>query len=204
MCDVVCSGLPPFLWAEAESHGVWLGNRLPMCALDGKTPYEARYHSKLDLSKLVPFGTKAWVKIINAGKLEPRAKMGYFVGFDNESTGYRIFLPDKHVVAIEREVVFDTSWKSEEVTFEYELTGGGTEKTKTGIQQLRPAVEGGDEQDCTVGHELAQDEDADKVMEELANADERNVDGAVDAEDVDDKSEDDEPEEVIEPQRHSS
>jgi hypothetical protein len=100
--------LPKFLWAEAMNHAVWIRNRAPCRALNGKTPFEVRYGRKPDLSNLVPFGTKAWVKIFSAGKLEPRSELGYFVGYDKESTGHRIYFPSKRTVKPEREVVFDT------------------------------------------------------------------------------------------------
>src|SRR3984957_18516231 len=101
------SRLPKYLWAEASSHAVWIINRVPTRALDGKTPYEAKYGVKPDFVDVVAFGTRAWVKIVDAGKLDRRARLGYFVGYDSQSTGYRIYFPDKRSVNVEREVVFD-------------------------------------------------------------------------------------------------
>jgi hypothetical protein len=103
------SGLPIFLWAEAVRHMIWLKNRLPTRSLKGRTPFDARFGRKPDLSSVVPFGTRAWVKLVHSGKLEARAKLGYFVGFDFQSTGYRIYYPERRSVGVEREVVFDTS-----------------------------------------------------------------------------------------------
>src|SRR5262245_17274173 len=103
------SGLPMYLWDEATNHMAWIANRAPTRSLGGKTPYEAKYKSKPNMSGVVPFGTRAWVKIVNAGKLEPRARLGYFVGFDNNSTGYRIYFPERRIVRVEREVTFDTT-----------------------------------------------------------------------------------------------
>jgi hypothetical protein len=95
------SGLPTFLWDEATNHMGWIANRSPTRALNGKTPYEARHKSKPNLSGLVPFGTRAWVKIVDAGKLERRARLGYFVGYDTKSTGYRIYFPERRLVRVE-------------------------------------------------------------------------------------------------------
>src|SRR5262245_30941426 len=106
---MICSGLPMYLWAEAKNHIRWIKNRVPTRALDGKTPHESRFNQVPDLRDLVPFGTRAWVKIHNAGKLEHRAKLGYCVGYDDNSTGYRIYYPERRTVGVEREVVFDTS-----------------------------------------------------------------------------------------------
>jgi hypothetical protein len=58
---------------------------------------------------LVPFGTHAWVKIHNAGKLERRVKLGFFIGYDNESTEYHMYYPECRTVGVEREVTFDVS-----------------------------------------------------------------------------------------------
>jgi transposase InsO family protein len=46
------SGLPKSLWGEALRHAAWLKNRTAMCALDGKTPFEALYGRPPDLSTL--------------------------------------------------------------------------------------------------------------------------------------------------------
>jgi hypothetical protein len=88
------SSLPKFLWAEAMNHMCWLSNRMPTRALNGKTPFEARFKQKPDLCNLVPFGMKAWVKLVHSGKPDPRAKFGYFVGYDTQSTGYHIYYPE--------------------------------------------------------------------------------------------------------------
>jgi hypothetical protein len=101
------SKLPKYLWAEAMHHAIWIKNRSPTRALDGKTPYEARFRKKPNLANVAPFGTQVWVKIHDAGKLEPRARPGYFVGYDDESTGYRIYFPDTRKVNPEREVIFN-------------------------------------------------------------------------------------------------
>ena len=49
----------------------------------------------------------AYVKDLKAGKLDARAQMGRFVGYDSESKGYRIYWPGKRSVTVERNVVFD-------------------------------------------------------------------------------------------------
>jgi hypothetical protein len=91
---LIDSKLPRFLWAEAMNHAAWIKNRSPTRALNNGTPYKARYGKKPDMLRVVPFGMRAWVKIVDAGKLEPRAMLSHFVGFDAMSTGYRIYVPD--------------------------------------------------------------------------------------------------------------
>lgn len=41
---------------------------------------------------LLPFGVPAWVKVVDAGKLNTQVKPGCFVSYDAETRGYRIYL----------------------------------------------------------------------------------------------------------------
>ena len=106
---LISSGLPTYLWEEAFRHHSWLRNRTPTKALKGKTPYEFVKKRKPNLAGIQEFGTAAYVKKLGAGKLEERAKVGRFVGYDSESKGYRIYWPDKRTVSVERNVVFNQS-----------------------------------------------------------------------------------------------
>jgi hypothetical protein len=90
---LISSGLPRFLWEEAMKHSTWLQNRLPRAALESKTPYEARHGKKPHLAGIQEFGAAAYVKDLKAGKLESRAQVGRFIGYDSESKGYRIYWP---------------------------------------------------------------------------------------------------------------
>ena len=49
----------------------------------------------------------AYVKDLKAGKLDARAQLGCFVGYDLESKGYRIYWPGKRSVTVERNVMFN-------------------------------------------------------------------------------------------------
>jgi hypothetical protein len=91
------------------------------------------------MSNVVPFGTQAWVKIVGAGKLEARAALGYFVGLDNESTGHRIYFPEKRTVKPEREVVYNLEAASEMVVLPSEVQSVG-EKEKD-ILNTHPAIQ---------------------------------------------------------------
>jgi Reverse transcriptase (RNA-dependent DNA polymerase)/gag-polypeptide of LTR copia-type len=104
---LLASGLPRFLWQEAMQHATWLQNRLPAKALDGKTPYEMLHKRKPNLAGIQEFGAAAYVKDLKAGKLDARAKVGRFVGYDSESKGFRIYWPGKRSVSVERNVVFN-------------------------------------------------------------------------------------------------
>ena len=49
----------------------------------------------------------AYVKDLKAGKLDARAQVGRFVGYDTESKGYRIYWPGKRSITVERSMVFN-------------------------------------------------------------------------------------------------
>ena len=97
---LLASGLPRSLWAEAMSHSVWLQNRSATRALKGKTPYEMVKGVKPYLGGLQELAAAAYVKDLKAGKLDPRAVKGRFVGYDSESKGFRIDT-EKRTVSIE-------------------------------------------------------------------------------------------------------
>ena len=104
---LLSSGLPRFLWEEAMKHTTWLQNRTPTEALEGKTPYEMINKKKPHLAGIQEFGAAAYVKDLKAGKLDARAKVGRFVGYDSESKGCRIYWPTKRSITVERNVVFN-------------------------------------------------------------------------------------------------
>jgi hypothetical protein len=87
-----------------------------------KTPHEMGTGEKPNLSAIRAWGTKAWVKRLNAGKLESKAEEGLFVGIDSESKGYRIYWPGKNRVSVERDVYFNENeaLEPEEVQMEGE------------------------------------------------------------------------------------
>jgi hypothetical protein len=104
---LIGSGLPRFLWTEAFHHAVWIKFHSPHSALPGTTPYEFVHKKKPNLQNLHKFGVTVYVKDLTAGKLDIQVKIGRFVGYDDESKGYRIYWPEKRSVTIEREVRFN-------------------------------------------------------------------------------------------------
>jgi hypothetical protein len=53
------------------------------------------------------FGVIAYVKDNSAGKPDARARIGWFVGYDTESKGFRVNSPENRTVSIERNVIFN-------------------------------------------------------------------------------------------------
>ena len=62
---------------------------------------------KPNLIKVLEFGAIVWVKVKNAGKLESQAVEGHFVGYDEQSKGYRIYFPWHRSIIVKCDVYFD-------------------------------------------------------------------------------------------------
>jgi len=106
------SGLPRTMWGEAARHVVWLMNRTTTKAVISKTPFEAAFGKKPDLSEVREWGDKVWVRTEGGDKLGGRVREGRWLGISDESKGVRIYWPDKKNVTTERNVYFDKTTSS--------------------------------------------------------------------------------------------
>ncbi|KAJ6041359.1 hypothetical protein N7460_006749 [Penicillium canescens] len=112
------SSLPKNLWPEAVAAAVYLVNRMPTRMPDGRyiIPWvEAMQHRdpsqdlRPNLSNLRLYGCRAYVMrqgIAKSDKMEPRAEIGYLVGYV-ASNIWKIWLPQLNQVREFRDVVFD-------------------------------------------------------------------------------------------------
>ena len=87
--------LPFFLWAEACSTVVYLQNRSPHRAVGNMTHEECFSGKKPEVGHFRIFGslTYSHVPSEKGTKLEPTAEKGIFVGYDETSKDFRIYLP---------------------------------------------------------------------------------------------------------------
>ena len=132
------ANLPHSLWRETSKTAVYLLNRTPRKRLQWRTPYEC-FHSKPggqrkrpDISHLRVFGCKAYVMTPTAQKkeqrikrLDPRAWIGYLLGYDSTNV-YRVWVPMKNSIVRIRDVIFD-----EDTTF-----SGRLEDMKEDIKEM--------------------------------------------------------------------
>src|SRR6202522_565611 len=132
------SGLPKSLWGEAVSHAVYLKNRSSTKVLNGKTPYEVFSGVKPNLRGLPEFGTKVWVHTPEGSKLDGRSVVGRWVGFDEESSGHRIYAPEAQTISIQRSVKFESSDVDFYVPRIIQLEG---EKEKLTVEQPSKSLE---------------------------------------------------------------
>jgi hypothetical protein len=106
---LIDSGLPKSFWEDAMSTSVFLRNRLPTTANEGKvSPMQVWKGIVPKLSFAKVFGSKCYVhnKPTAGAKLDSRAIEGTFVGFAPGHKGYRIYIPSKNRVYVRRHIRF--------------------------------------------------------------------------------------------------
>jgi hypothetical protein len=101
-------GMPAVFWGEAVVTTVYILNRSPTKALNGRTSYKAWHGRKPAVSHLRVFGCLAFGKELgHIGKLDGRSTPGVFIGYAEGSKAYRIIDPGTQRVRTTRDVVFD-------------------------------------------------------------------------------------------------
>lgn len=104
------AGLPKEYWAEAINVSNYVGNRVPTSANKcGRTPFEKWYGRKPNLSHMRTFGCMAYAHIPESErrKLDKKAVKLRFIGYAENSKGYRLFDENQRKVFIRRDVEFN-------------------------------------------------------------------------------------------------
>jgi transposase InsO family protein len=142
----ISANLPHDLWNEIVNCAVYLRDRTPRESNGWKSPYEKFYThlstekqpSKPQLAHLKAYGCRAYAMTSDAQrkkkrlmKLNPRAHIGYLVGYDSTNI-YRIWIPHKGIVISTRDVIFD------ENTF---FDGKRTDRSNELIAELDTLIE---------------------------------------------------------------
>ena len=101
--------LPPKYWAEAINYAAYIQNRVPHKQLDGMTPFEAWSGHKPDVTHFKIFGSKAWARIPTEKRkaLQPLSQECLFVGYSEDSKGYKLINLSTNKSFIERCVQFE-------------------------------------------------------------------------------------------------
>jgi hypothetical protein len=101
--------LPMCLWAEACLTTVYILNRCPHKVLKDKTPKEAFTGEKPQVAHLHVFGCPVYIHIPDEKrtKLEPSSLKGIFVGYNETSKAYKVYIPSQQKVVVSRDVKFD-------------------------------------------------------------------------------------------------
>ncbi|KAG6457289.1 hypothetical protein O3G_MSEX010208 [Manduca sexta] len=95
-CMLQEAGLDRRFWAEALNTAIYIKNKSPSKAVRGMTPEEKWSGNKVNLSNLKVFGCVAYALTPNEKrkKLDAKSKQFVFVGYCNESKGYRLIDPE--------------------------------------------------------------------------------------------------------------
>lgn len=101
-------GMPQQFWGEAVNTAVYLMNRHPTVAVEGKTPFEAWCGRKPSVNHLRVFGSICYAHIPKElrQKLDESSEKCIFVGYSSQTKGYRLYNLKKKKVIICRDVLF--------------------------------------------------------------------------------------------------
>ncbi|KAA0067280.1 Integrase, catalytic core [Cucumis melo var. makuwa] len=99
---------PEKFWGEAALTSVYTINRLPSSVLQNISPFERLYGTPPNYSNLKVFGCACFVLLHphEQTKLEPRARLCCFLGYDTEHKGFRCWDPLSNRLRISRHVTF--------------------------------------------------------------------------------------------------
>jgi hypothetical protein len=114
-----------FLWGEAAMNAIYVKNRIPHHVLKDMTLEDAFSSKKPNVENLRIFGCPVYSHIPKdkRNKLEPSGKKGIFMGYRYSSKAYRIYILEKHMIEVSRDVTFNEKMafkKSIEKTIEEE------------------------------------------------------------------------------------
>lgn len=95
-------------WAEAINTAVYVLNRTGSSPVKGKTPYELWFKRIPKINHLRCFGSEVFIHVPKEKrrKWDSKAERGIFVGYCDDTKGYRVWFPDQEKIGISRDVVF--------------------------------------------------------------------------------------------------
>ena len=137
-CMLSNAGLGKQFWAEAVMYASHLINRLPLAALNVKTPLEVWSGKPTNnYDTLRVFGCTAYYHV-KESKLDLRAKKALFMGVTSGVKGYRLWCLSSKKIIYSRDVTFDESAMLKKVTTD----GKVSENTFQQSEGRLPQVEG--------------------------------------------------------------
>ena len=115
------SGLPKHLWPYAVKHATYLRNRTFQPRI-GCTPLEKACGKQPDMAKIPIFGSKCYRYNRLKTKLEPRAILGVFIGFDERSPAKLVYNPHTGEISKAQDVKYiDELFFKKSSTDDYEF-----------------------------------------------------------------------------------
>lgn len=97
------------LWAEAVNTAVYVLNRSASCSVKCKTPYELWFNKKQVVESFTVFGADAYTHVPKEKrqKWDSKSRKGCFVGYSDNTKGYRVYYSNENKVQISRDIIFD-------------------------------------------------------------------------------------------------
>jgi hypothetical protein len=97
------------LWDLCMEAANYLRNKSPNTSLDGKTPYEAFYSVKPDVSYLRIIKSLVYTHISKKKRLkyESHINLGIFIGYTDTNRLIKVYDPLKRIIKSYRDVVID-------------------------------------------------------------------------------------------------
>lgn len=117
-CMLFEADLKKTYWAEAVATAAYIINRSPSRVLNEVTPYEKWTGKKPNLSHLKIFGSKAMVHVPkhNRSKWDRKSRELIFLGYCENTKGYRLFDPVSKKIVISRDVIFIEKTEEENIS----------------------------------------------------------------------------------------
>lgn len=107
-CLLHDTNLPKIYWAEAVGMAVFIINRSVCSCMPDKTPEEIWTNKKVDLSNLKLFGAPVMVHVPKEKrkKWDFKSEKLIFIGYDNDTKGFRCTDPKTRRIVVSRDVEF--------------------------------------------------------------------------------------------------
>jgi hypothetical protein len=157
-------GLPKSLTNELAVAAVQLLNTTPVESLGWKTPHEVIFNTKPSVAHYSPIGCRAYVyrrDIKAADKTEPRAYIGYLVGYDSSNI-YRVWIPSLDRVIRTRDVIFKWKFTYKDDALNNTTTGEITEQEVKTLDLEQPLF-------TATADDLFTTKQLDRHLEEMEN-----------------------------------
>ena len=105
---LIFTSLPEHFWGEVELTSVYTINRIPSPTIHKKSPFELLYGQTPDYSSLWVFGCACFVSLPphERTKLQPRARLYYFLGYGVSQKGFCCYDPISHRLRVSRYIEF--------------------------------------------------------------------------------------------------
>ena len=99
------ANLPKEFWSYAVRTSAYVRNRC-FNPRTNKTPFELMTSKKPNVQNMHVFGSECYALVDNPKKLDTRSEKAIFIGYDNRSPAYMVYVPDKNIVRKVRVVKF--------------------------------------------------------------------------------------------------